>query len=183
MKTLHHAFLLFLMLTLITGVFYPLFIFFCGQILFPGQANGSLLRRADQSFVGSALLAQKFESERFFWPRPSAGDYATLPSVASNLGPTSHALKEIVAKRRAAFAASLPEPAGDLLTASGSGLDPHISPLAAEQQVARVAAARKRSPEEIRALILTHTAPRQFGCLGEPRVNVLMLNLALEELP
>jgi len=137
--------------------------------------------------VGSALLAQKFEGPRYFWPRPSAGDYATVPSGASNLGPTSGALQSNVAARVAAFRAGNKLSAdavvpGDMAFASGSGLDPHISPEAAHLQAARVAAARGWPAERVDALVTQAVEPPQYSFLGEPRVNVLLLNLALNDM-
>jgi potassium-transporting ATPase KdpC subunit len=176
MKTLFQALRLFLLLTVLTGVAYPLAVTIAARVVAPAQAQGSLLHR-DGAAVGSALLAQKFENPRYFWPRPSAGDYATLPSAASNLGPTSEALKKAIAERRAKFGADTPV---EMLTASGSGLDPHISPLAALQQVARVAKARQREAAAIAILVQECTEPPQWGIFGEPRVNVLALNLRLD---
>ena len=141
-------------------------------------ASGSVISRDGQA-VGSALLAQKFESDLYFWPRPSAGDYATVPSGASNLGPTSEALKKAIAERRAKFGADAPE---GMLSASGSGLDPHISPEAAMQQINRVAKARNLNPERVGALVKAAIEAPQWGVFGEPRVNVLALNLRLDSL-
>ena len=131
------------------------------------------------NLVGSELLGQKFESPRYFWPRPSAGDYATVASGASNKGPTSAELKKAIDERRAIFGTDAPV---DLLTASASGLDPHISPEAARSQVARVAAARNISIQKLSELIDQTIESPQFGFLGEPRVNVLRLNRALDQL-
>jgi K+-transporting ATPase ATPase C chain len=133
--------------------------------------------------VGSELLAQKFASERYFWPRPSAIDYNTLSSGGSNLGQASAALKKAYDERRAALAAAHPgagDPPQELLFASGSGLDPHIRPSSAEYQVARVAKARGLEPSAVRALAIEAREGRQLGVFGEPRVNVLKLNLALD---
>lgn len=181
MKTLLQAFRLLVVLSLLTGIVYPVVILLLGQTLFSRQANGSLVLR-DGKPAGSALLAQKFESTRYFWSRPSAGDYATVPSGASNLGPTSKALREAVEQRRANLARTIPDPADDLLTTSGSGLDPHISPLAAAQQIARVAASRSISPDHVQQLVAKYTESPQFGIFGESRINVLALNLALDKL-
>jgi K+-transporting ATPase ATPase C chain len=171
--------------TILTGLAYPLIITGLAQLAFRDKANGSLVRR-DGKVVGSELLAQKFQSPRYFWPRPSADDYATVPSGASNLGPTSAALRSNVTANAAAIRAANKLPAdaripSDLLFASGSGLDPHISPDAARLQVARVAAARNVSEDSIKALVEKFVEPPQFGFLGEPRVNVLLLNLALDQ--
>lgn len=176
MKTILQALRLFLLLTLLTGVAYPVIVTVAARLVFPNQAKGSVVSR-DGKPVGSALLAQKFESPRYFWPRPSASDYATVPSGASNLGPTSEALKNAIAERRAKFGVDAPV---SMLTASGSGLDPHISPQAAAQQIARVAAARKLDPGHISTLVTENTEPPQWGVFGEPRVNVLALNLRLD---
>jgi len=159
------------------------------EVVFPAQADGSLLLQAGKT-AGSTLLAQKFTSQKYFWPRPSAADFATLPSGASNLGPTSEALKKAVHDRTLALqtahglSASSHVPA-DLVFASGSGLDPHISPEAANFQLARVAQARGFNPAQIqtcRALIARLTETPQFGVLGASRVNVLLLNVELDAL-
>ena len=178
MKTILQAFRLLVLLTILTGFVYPVAVTLAAKLAFPNQASGSVVAR-DGKAVGSVLLAQKFESPRYFWPRPSAGDFATVPSGASNLGPTSEALKKAIAERRAKFGEDAPE---EMLTASASGLDPHISPLAASQQVARVAAARQLAPERVAALVAEVTEPPQYGIFGEPRVNVLILNLQLDAL-
>jgi K+-transporting ATPase ATPase C chain len=176
---------MFAVLTMLTGVAYPLFVTCVAQLAFRRQANGSLIER-DGRMVGSALLAQKFESGRYFWPRRSAADYATVPSGASNKGPTSAQLRNAVAERAAGIraahrlAADAPIPA-DLLYASGSGLDPHTTPEAARLQVERLAAARGVPAGEIVALVDRFVEPPQLGFLGKPRVNVLLLNLALDE--
>ena len=178
MQTLLQALRLFLLLTLITGVAYPVAVTVLGQSLFPKQAKGSLVVQ-NGKHVGSALLAQKFERADYFWPRPSASDYGTLPSGASNLGPTSAALKRVIEERREKYGVDAPV---DMLTASGSGLDPHITPQAAAHQVQRVAAARQLDVLEVSALVTKNTEAPQWGVFGEPRVNVLALNLALDSL-
>ncbi len=178
MKTLFKALRLLAALTVLTGLVYPLLVTAVARVAFPIQSAGSLAWRGAQP-AGSALLAQKFEAPRYFWPRPSAADYATVPSGASNLGPTSAALRKAVDERRAKFGDGAP---GDLLTASASGLDPHISPQAAQWQAARVAAARSLSVEAVAALVAQATEPPQYGIFGEPRVNVLALNLKLDAL-
>lgn len=176
MKTLLQSLRILLALTVLTGVLYPLLVSGIARIAFRRAATGSLVQQ-DGRVIGSALLAQKTESPRYFWPRPSGGDYATVPSGASNLGPTSGALGKAVAERRAKFGENAPD---DLLTASGSGLDPHLSPAAAKYQAARVAGARQLPVEQVHALVDELTEPPQLGFLGEPRVNVLALNMALD---
>src|SRR5262249_28031007 len=141
-------------------------------------ANGSRTTQ-NNVLVGSDLLGQRFESPRYFWPRPSGTDFATLPSGASNKGPTSADLKKAIDERRAKFDDGA---AIDLLTASASGLDPHISPEAARSQTRRIAAERKVSIEKITSLVDQTIEQPQLGFLGEPRVNVLRLNLALDQL-
>jgi potassium-transporting ATPase KdpC subunit len=172
-------------LTLITGFLYPLVVTGLAQMLFPQQANGSLILINGQP-VGSSLIGQPFDEPKFFWGRPSATSpfpYNAAASSGSNLGPTNGALMKAVQARIDAFNAAdpdnpLPLPV-DLVTASGSGLDPHISPAAAEYQVRRIARVRRLDETVVRRLVAQHTEGRQFGVLGEPRVNVLALNLAL----
>ncbi len=185
-KQLRQAIVLLLLMTAITGVLYPLAVIGLAQLLFPGQANGSLVAK-DGKPVGSALIGQSFTEPEYFWGRPSAtapNPYNATASSGSNLGPTNPALTEAVKQRIAALHAvdpgnSAPVPV-DLVTASGSGLDPEISPAAAQYQLARVARARGLSPARVQALVNACTRGRQFGLLGEPRVNVLQLNLALD---
>jgi K+-transporting ATPase ATPase C chain len=176
MKTIIQSLRIYIVLTLLTGILYPLAMTGLAQLLFPRQANGSKIIE-NGKFIGSDLLAQKFESQKYFWPRPSAADYATVASGASNKGPTSADLKKSIGERREKIGNDAPV---DLLTASGSGLDPHISPEAARSQIQRVADARKMSTQQISSLVDQITEPPQFGFLGEPRVNVLKLNLALD---
>lgn len=186
MKLLIQSILLTIIFTVLTGVLYPLAITGIAQVAFRDQANGSLIIQKDKA-VGSSLLAQQFTGEKYFWPRPSAGSYGTTPSGASNLGPTSGTLQSNVATNAAAFraahklAADAPVPT-DMVFTSGSGLDPHISPESAQAQLGRVAAARTMSTETIRGLVEKHIEQPQFGFLGEPRVNVLRLNLALDQM-
>jgi K+-transporting ATPase ATPase C chain len=173
-------------LTVVTGIIYPLIVTGVAQVVFPYQANGSLIVK-DGKVVGSALIGQPFDDPKYFWSRPSATspfpDNAASSS-GSNLSPTNPDLIKAVQGRVDALRAAdpgntTPVPV-DLVTASGSGLDPHISPAAALYQVARVARARKLSPDAVRALVERHTEGRVWGLLGEPRVNVLALNLALD---
>ena len=175
MKQLWIALRCFVLLTLVTGFLYPLLVTVCAQALFPLRANGSLIHSQDGKLIGSELIAQSFKNERYFWPRPSAVDYNPLPSGGTNLGPTSKTLKEKWDERRKAGFSS------DMLAASASGLDPHISPESAYAQVARVARARGKSEEEVRGLVLGRIEKPQLGFLGENRVNVLQLNLILDE--
>jgi potassium-transporting ATPase KdpC subunit len=183
---LRPALALLVALTLVTGVLYPLVVTGLGALLFPRQARGSLI--VEGGVVrGSALIGQAFDQPQDFWGRPSATSrvpYDAALSSGSNLGPSNPALRTGVADRIAALRAADPAaPATvpvDLVTASGSGLDPHISPEAAEYQVARVARARGLAPASVRALVARFTETPQFGVLGEPRVNVLRLNLALD---
>jgi len=174
------------MLTVLTGVLYPLAVTGIARLAFPSQAGGSLIVR-DGRVVGSRLVGQAFDDPRFFWGRPSATGpvpYNAAASSGSNLGPLNPALGDAVKARIAALRAADSTTTGpvpvDLVTASGSGLDPHISLAAAEFQVARVARARGMTAHDVRALVARHTEGRTFGLLGEPRVNVLELNLALE---
>jgi K+-transporting ATPase ATPase C chain len=176
----------FAMLSLVTGVAYPLVVTGIGRLAFPSQAGGSVIER-DGRAVGSTLLGQPFSSPGYFWGRPSATapqPYNGAASTGTNQAPTNPALAEAVAARvatlRAADPGNLAPVPVDLVTASGSGLDPHISTAAAEYQVKRVAAARAMSAERVRELVAMHTDGRVLGILGEPRVNVLELNLALD---
>jgi K+-transporting ATPase ATPase C chain len=183
MKTFLTAFRLFTVLTIVTGVLYPLAVTAVARVAFPAQANGSLVNNSAGVPSGSALLSQPTTSPRYFWPRPSAGDFATVASGASNLAPTSQKLRDAISARATALRAAhnlapdAPVPA-DLLMTSGSGLDPHISPAAATFQAARVATARKLPLATVNAAIAAHT--ESGGLLGEDRVNVLLLNLALD---
>lgn len=177
---------IFLVLTVITGALYPLAVTGISAFLFPSQADGSLIQKEGQA-VGSYLIGQPFDDPKYFWSRPSATGpmaYNAASSSGSNLGPTNEALKKAVADRVAALKAADPENAApvpaDLVTASGSGLDPHISSAAAAYQIHRVAKARGVSEEEVQRSVSEHTEGRQLGILGEPRVNVLELNLALD---
>lgn len=174
--------------TLLTGILYPLVITGIAQVIFPHQANGSLIVKNGQ-VVGSDLIGQSFDDPRYFWGRLSATapyPYNAASSTGSNLGPTNPALSEEVKRRMAALMAADPTNTApipvDLVTSSGSGLDPDISVAAALYQVARVAKARGLGVDVVKALVDRFTQGRQFGLLGEPRVNVLALNLALDEI-
>jgi potassium-transporting ATPase KdpC subunit len=180
--------LMFVVLTLITGVAYPLLVTAIAQIVFPYQANGSLIVR-DGKLVGSELIGQSFDDPKYFWGRPSAT--SAFPddasgSSGSNLGPTNPAQFDAVRGRLDAIKKAQPDSTGpvpiDLVTASASGLDPEISPAAAEYQVERVTKVRGISVDQVHKLVAQNTADRTFGILGEPRVNVLKLNLALDDL-
>jgi K+-transporting ATPase ATPase C chain len=180
--------MVFITLTVITGIAYPLLVTGIAQLCCRQQAEGSLLREGGR-IVGSALLGQPFDQPRYFWTRPSdttPQPYNGSSSGGSNLGPTNPAQLEAVRRRVAALQAAdprnaLPVPV-DLVTASASGLDPHISPAAALYQLARVARARRIDPRRLRSLVRAHIERRQWGLFGEPRVNVLELNLALDAL-
>lgn len=180
------AIVLLVVLTLITGVAYPLAVTVIAQVALPAQADGSWLRSGGR-VVGSRLIGQPFDDARYFWGRLSATapfPYNAALSTGSNFGPMNPALLDAARRRLAALRAdstsTAPVPV-DLVTASGSGLDPEISPAAADYQVARVARARGISEARMRDLVQQHTAGRTFGLLGEPRVNVLELNLALDQ--
>lgn len=175
-----------LVLTLLTGVAYPLLVMGIAQVVFPHQANGSLLKGGD-NVVGSELIGQPFSDPKYFWGRPSATSpmpYNGGASSGSNQGPLNPAHKDAVEERikalREAGSDSSKSVPIDLVTASGSGLDPHISPAAADYQAARVAKVRGLPETQVRELIARHTEGRQLGFLGEPRVNVLTLNRALD---
>ena len=173
---------MFFALFLLTGVFYPLLITCIGYFIFPNSAKGALLYH-DEKIVGSSLIGQKFTQNHYFWGRPSAVDYNALPSGGSNLSPTSEKLKNIIHERALLYKSdSIPS---ELLFASGSGLDPHISPEAAHYQLERVALARGLNSEEgrkkLEALIQKNTTGRFLKILGKPVVNVLLLNLSLDE--
>ena len=186
-KHLKPAIILFVLLTLLTGVIYPAVVTGLAQLLFPTQANGSLMTDSHGKVTGSALIGQPFNDLGHFWGRPSATTpfpYNANASSGSNLGPTNPALIAAVKARLQALKDADPKNNApvpvDLVTASASGLDPHISPAAADYQINRVAKARTMKPEMLHALIDSNTESRQWGFLGEPRVNVLALNLALD---
>jgi K+-transporting ATPase ATPase C chain len=185
LSELKPAVLVTLALTVVTGLAYPLLVTLLAGALMPYRASGSLVVR-DGKVIGSELIGQSFADPRYFRPRPSAaGDkgYDPTASGGSNLGPTDQRLVDRVREAAAELHGddpTRPVPV-DLVTTSGSGLDPHITPAAAEFQVARVARARGLTPDRVRALVHRYTEGRQYGFLGEPRVNVLALNLALDE--
>jgi len=180
---------LFGLFTLVTGIAYPVAVTGVAQLAFPEQANGSLIERGGE-VIGSDLIGQGFDDVRYFWGRPSAtssGPYDARASTGSNLGPTNPALLTAVRDRVAALRGAHPEHAEqpvpvDLITTSASGLDPHVSPAAARYQARRVARARGLSEERVRTLVDGHVEARSLGLLGEPTVNVLRLNLALDSL-
>lgn len=192
LKHLRPAITLLILMTVLTGLVYPMVVTGIAQAVFPAQANGSLIER-DGKVVGSSLIGQHFADARYFQGRPSAttgpdpadptksvsSPYNAGNSMGSNLGPTSKALVDRVKEDAEKLGAKGPVPA-DLLTTSGSGLDPHISPASAELQVERVAKERGVPADRVRALVAAATEERQLGLLGEPRVNVLALNLALD---
>jgi K+-transporting ATPase ATPase C chain len=185
MKNLVTAILMTIVTTVLLGLIYPLVVTGLAQVIFPNQANGSLIRSADGTVIGSRLIGQPFSSPGYFRSRPSAAGangYDAGASSGSNLGPTNQKLidrvKADVAKTQAENPGK-PVPI-DLVTTSGSGLDPHISPAAAEFQVPRVARERGMGEDQVRQIVAAHTAGRQFGFLGEPTVNVLGLNLDLD---
>lgn len=211
LKTLRSTIIVFVLLTFVTGVAYPAIVTLLAQTLFPHQANGSLVYAADATgdeahvnirdwwgtqdatpgppAIGSDLIGQPFASDRYFWGRPSATGptpYNAAASTGSNFGPTNPAQLDAVRQRTEHLRASghdarSPVPV-DLVTASGSGLDPHITPAAAEYQVPRIARARGIGDYEVRLVLAENIENRTFGVLGEPRVNVLRLNLALDQL-
>jgi len=175
------------MLTVVTGIAYPLLVTGVAKLAFPRQANGSLIERGGKA-VGSVLIGQPFSDPRYFWSRPSATSpqpYNAMASSGSNLGPRNPALADAVKDRIKALRDADPESKGavpaDLVTASGSGLDPEISVAAADFQVHRVAKARGLAGDKVRALVAANTSGRTLGVLGEARVNVLTLNLALDQ--
>lgn len=184
------AFILLLILSLATGIVYPLLVTGIGQLLFSEQANGSLLKNEKAEVVGSALIGQNYTNPNYFWGRPSATApyaYNASASSGSNLAPSNPILLDSVNKRIAALKELEPENTApipvDLITSSGSGLDPHISLAAAKYQISRIAKLRHKSTQSLTDLVIAHTQDRQFGLLGDPRVNVLELNIALDQLP
>ncbi len=187
-RTFRDALLMLVALTIVTGVVYPLVVSAIAQLALKGPAEGSLIER-DGKVVGSSLIGQPFSDPKYFWSRPSATSpmpYNAGASGGSNLGPINPALVDAVKSRVEALRAADPGNQApipiDLVTASASGLDPHISPAAAAYQVDRVAKARHLPPERVRSLVAEHTQGRQLGFFGEPVVNVLQLNLALDRM-
>jgi K+-transporting ATPase ATPase C chain len=186
-KQIKISVLLFMSLYVLTGILYPAAVTVVSQAIFPNKSSGSLIYRSDGKPAGSELIGQLFSDPKYFWPRPSATadfPYNAMASGGSNLGPTNKDLIDQVAGRVKSFRESgivsfLP---ADLVAASGSGLDPHISEEGALLQVPRVARQRRLPEEKIRDLVKNHIEGRQLGFLGEPRVNVLLLNLALDKL-
>jgi K+-transporting ATPase ATPase C chain len=188
MSLVRPALTLLVVFSVLTGLVYPVFTTVVAELAFPSEAHGSLLNSRD-SVRGSVLIGQSFDSPRYFWGRPSATapfPYNGGSSSGSNLGPTNPALRDAIAARVARLRAidpDNPEPVPiDLVTASASGLDPHITPAAAYYQMNRVARERELDSARVRALVEENVEPRTFGILGEPRVNVLRLNLALDRL-
>jgi K+-transporting ATPase ATPase C chain len=181
------GFKMMLVLTVVTGLLYPGVVTGLCQVFFPARANGSLVV-ANGHVIGSELIGQNFKKPEYFQPRPSAAGndgYDPMASGASNLGPTNQKLADRVKDSVASFRKNNPDYTGpipaDLVTASGSGLDPDISPASAEAQAARIAKARGVPVEQVRNLIASHTQGRDFGFMGDPRVNVLEINLALDQ--
>jgi len=190
MSQLRPAVVLLVLLSVLTGIAYPLLVTGIAQTLMPAQANGSLVFRPDGQVAGSALIGQPFDDPKYFWGRLSATApfaYNAAASSGSNLGPLNPALVEAAKGRADALRAADPGNATpipvDLVTSSGSGLDPHISPAAARWQVPRVARTRGLDAPALEALVARHVEPRQWGFFGEARVNVLALNLALDAMP
>jgi len=184
-RQIRPALVMFVLLSVMTGAAYPALVTVVAKVFFPARAAGSVVVR-DGAPVGSALIGQPFSDVRYFWPRPSATTpvpYNAAAGSGSNLAPSNPALVKAIAERVAALRAANPgggDVPVDLVTASGSGLDPHISPAAAEYQVARVARARGMTADRVRALVRDATEGPSLGVLGDPRVNVLELNLALD---
>ena len=176
------AFIMMVFFMCLTGIVYPIFVTGVSQIIFPHKANGSWVKSGEK-IIGSPLIGQKFVQEKYFWPRPSMSDYQAMPSLASNYPPISTSLKELLASRKSMFG-PVPVPA-EMLFASASGLDPHVSVAAIELQIRRVAFARKLNQDSIlklRQLIEQHTEKSTFSFLGQKRVNVFMLNHSLHSL-
>ena len=185
MRQIGPALKMLVFMTLLTGGVYPFVVTEAGHFFFANKTEGSLVYNKAGQLIGSRLVAQQFKNPKYFWPRPSAIGYNPLPSGGSNLGPTSVVLKKEFEARRKRLTHADPgvgEPPQDLLFASGSGLDPDISPQAAVYQVPRVAKARRMDSNKVLALVLQYIQRRQWRVFGEPRVNVLELNMALDKL-
>jgi len=184
LKELRPAILITFVLTIITGLMYPLAVTGLAQMLFHKQANGSLIERKGK-VIGSEIIGQSFAKPEYFHPRPSQNSYDAANSGGSNLGPTNPALADRLKKDAAQFRKDNPDYTGaipaDAITASGSGLDPEISPANALAQAGRVAKARGASVDAVQSLVAANTERRDLGVLGEPRVNVLNLNIALDD--
>lgn len=180
------ALVLFAALTVVTGLAYPLFVTLAAQVVFPHEAHGSLVRDAGGQVVGSELIGQSFDAPQYLWGRPSvtSPSYNGAASTGSNQGPTNPDLLKALGDRVQAIRTAHPDQTGpvpaDLVTASASGLDPHISPAAAEYQVERIAKTRGVTPEDVRDIVHSHTRSRTLGVLGEPRMNVLLVNRDLD---
>lgn len=192
MRELVRALKVFVLLTLLTGVVYPLLVTGAAQLMFPFEAHGSVIKRNGIA-VGSTLIGQQFDKPGYLWGRPSATGpvpYNAAASGASNLGPTNPVLVTTIAARVEVLRSGLAMPAGaptaipvDLVTSSASGLDPDISPMAAQLQIARIAQTRGMEPAVVASIISAHSHGRTFGVFGEPTVRVLAVNLALDALP
>lgn len=176
MKQLLQGIKIFIILSVLTGIIYPLAVTGLARVFFKNKAEGSIIT----GNTGSALVAQSFTEAKYFWPRPSAGDYNTMSSAASNLTPVGEKVKANMLEYRNKFQNEQGETADEMLFTSGSGLDPHISPQSALYQAQRIASARGMQLEAVNTLIKSHTEGRTFGFLGEERVNVLKLNIALD---
>ncbi len=175
MKTLMISIKFLILMTVLTGFIYPAAITLISKFIYPEKAGGSFISNHQDQTIGSSLIAQNFKADKYFWPRPSAVDFNPAASGGSNLGPTSSdLLTQFKARQKQGFT-------HEMLFTSGSGLDPHISPEAAYDQLKRVATSRGKSESEMKSLVNEYSEPRQFGFLGQNRVNVLKLNLALDE--
>jgi K+-transporting ATPase ATPase C chain len=183
-KELRYAILFTLVTMLLFGGVYPLVLWGIGRVAFPGQAEGSLIRRADGSTVGSRLIAQAFVQPQYFHPRPSGVDYNAASTGGTNYAPSNpdhlKAVQELLDATMKLEGVNAGQVPSEMVTASGAGLDPHIPPSAAELQINRVASARGVSADRVRELVRAHTEPPTFGFLGRARINVLELNLALD---
>lgn len=181
MKTIFNAVRLVFLLSILTGLLYPAAVTAVANLCFKDKARGSIITK-DGKAVGSVFVGQQFTRDGYFWGRPSAGDYGAMSSAASNLTPAGEKVRKAMRANAGKYANPSGKVADEMLFTSGSGVDPHISPLAARQQVRRVARARGKTPEEIGQLVEKYTEKRDLGFLGQPRVNVLKLNLALDQM-